>query len=84
MLSQNRHKDKTRRLRGEILEQHESMMELCLSAPLGSTADHMILYKIARIANYARVLSSGNPKRIARHYANKAIGRYVVGRMCLR
>jgi hypothetical protein len=36
------------------------------------------LYKIARIANDVRVLSSGNPKRIARHYANKAIGRYPV------
>ena len=42
------------------------------------------LYKIARIANDVRVLSSGNPKRIARHYANKAIGRYVVRRMYLR
>jgi hypothetical protein len=42
------------------------------------------LYKIARIANDVKVLSSGNPKRIARHYANKALGRYVVSRMYLR
>ena len=42
------------------------------------------LYKIARIANDVKVLSSGNPKRIARHYANKSIGRYVVSRMYLR
>jgi hypothetical protein len=42
------------------------------------------LYKIARIANDVQVLSSGNPKRIARHYANKALGRYVVSRMYLR
>jgi hypothetical protein len=42
------------------------------------------LYKIARIANDVRVLSSGNPKRIARHYANKALGRYVVRQMYLR
>jgi len=42
------------------------------------------LYKLARIANDVRVLSSGNPKRIARHYANKALGRYVVSRMYLR
>jgi hypothetical protein len=42
------------------------------------------LFKIARIANEVRVLSSGKPKRIARHYANKAIGRYVVSRMYLR
>ena len=42
------------------------------------------LYKIARIANDVRVLSSGNPKRIGRRYANKAIGRYVVRRMYLR
>ncbi len=42
------------------------------------------LYKIARIGNDVRVLSSGNPKRIVRHYANKAIGRYVVPRMHLR
>lgn len=42
------------------------------------------LHKIARIANDVRVLSSGNPKRIACHYANKAIGRYVVSRMYLR
>jgi hypothetical protein len=42
------------------------------------------LYKIARIANDVRVLSSGNPKRIARHYANKALGRYVFSRMYVR
>ncbi|HUY15080.1 MAG TPA: hypothetical protein VMX16_15850 [Terriglobia bacterium] len=42
------------------------------------------LFKVARIANDVRVLSSGNPKRIARHYANKAIGRTVVSRMYLR
>ena len=42
------------------------------------------LYKTARIANDIRVLSSGNPKRIARHYANKALGRHVVRRMYLR
>ena len=42
------------------------------------------LYKLARIANDVRVLSSGNPKRIARHYANKALGCYVVRRMYLR
>ena len=42
------------------------------------------LYKIARIANDVRVLSSGNPKRIARHYANKAIGWHLVRRMYLR
>ncbi len=42
------------------------------------------LYKIARIGNDVRVLSSGNPKRIARHYANKAIGRHLVRRMYLR
>jgi len=42
------------------------------------------LYKIARIANDVRILSSGNPRRIARHYANKAIGRYAVRRMYLR
>jgi hypothetical protein len=33
---------------------------------------------IGRIANDVRVLSSGNPMRIARHYANKAVGRYMV------
>jgi hypothetical protein len=32
------------------------------------------LYKIARIANDVRVLSSGNPKRIVRHYANRLSG----------
>ncbi len=42
------------------------------------------LFKVARIANDARVLSSGNPNRIARHYANKAIGRHIVHRMYLR
>lgn len=42
------------------------------------------LYKIARIANDVSVLSSGNPKRIARHYANKALGRYVASRVYLR
>jgi hypothetical protein len=41
------------------------------------------LYKIGRIANDVRILSSGNPKRIARH-ANKALGRYVASRMWLR
>ena len=42
------------------------------------------LFKIARIANDVRVLSSGNPRRIARHYANKAVGRNIVRRMYLR
>jgi hypothetical protein len=42
------------------------------------------LFKIARIANDVRILSSGNPKRIARHYVNKAIGRNIVSRMYLR
>lgn len=42
------------------------------------------LFKIARIANDVRVLSSGNPKRIARHYVNKAIGRTIVSGMYLR
>jgi hypothetical protein len=37
-----------------------------------------------RIINDVRVLSSGNPRRIARHYVNKAIGRYVVRGMYLR
>jgi hypothetical protein len=32
------------------------------------------LYRIAGVANDVRVLSSGNPKRIARRYANKALG----------
>ena len=36
------------------------------------------LFKIARIANDVRILSSGNPNRIARHYVNKAIGRNIV------
>ena len=40
--------------------------------------------KFVRIENDVRVLSSGNPKRIARRYTNKAIGRYVVRRMYLR
>jgi hypothetical protein len=39
---------------------------------------------MARIANDVRVLSSENPKRIARHYANKALGRCVLNRMYLR
>ena len=42
------------------------------------------LFKIARIANDVRTLSSGNPRRIARHYANKALGRTIVRRMYLR
>jgi hypothetical protein len=42
------------------------------------------LYKIARIANDVRVLSSKNPKRIVRHYANEAVGGCVVRRMYLR
>jgi hypothetical protein len=42
------------------------------------------VYKIARIANDVRVLSSGNRKRIARRYTNEPIGRYVVRRMYLR
>ena len=42
------------------------------------------LYRMARIANDVRVLSSENPKRIARHYANKALGRCVLNRMYLR
>jgi hypothetical protein len=41
-------------------------------------------YKIVRIANDVRVLSSGSPKRIARRYANKVIGRYLVRWMYLR
>jgi hypothetical protein len=40
------------------------------------------LCRIARMANDVRVLSSR--MRIARRYANKAIGRYVVRRMYLR
>ena len=42
------------------------------------------LYKIARIANDVSTLASGNPERIARRYANKALGRHVVSRMYLR
>lgn len=41
------------------------------------------LYKVTRIANDGRMLSSGHPKPIARHYANKALGRYVVSRIYL-
>jgi hypothetical protein len=42
------------------------------------------LFKIARIANDVRVLSSGNPKRIGKRVVNKAIGRTIVRRMYLR
>jgi hypothetical protein len=42
------------------------------------------LFKIARIADDVRALSSGNPKRIAKRCANKVIGRKIVKRMYLR
>lgn len=34
-----------------------------------------LLYRLARMQNDAEVLSSGNPKRIARRAKNKALGR---------
>ncbi len=42
------------------------------------------LFKIARIADDVRALSSGNPKRIGKRYANKLIGRKIVRRIYLR
>lgn len=42
------------------------------------------LYWIAQIANDVRILSGANRKRIARHYANKAIARHIVRGMYLR
>ena len=41
------------------------------------------LYRVARIANDVRVMSSGNPNRIARQCADKCLGRYVVSGMYL-
>lgn len=35
------------------------------------------LYKVARIANDFKKLSSGNPKRITKRAANKIIGRKI-------
>ena len=42
------------------------------------------LYKIARIANDVSALASGNPKRIGKRVANKAIGRSVGKLLYLR
>jgi hypothetical protein len=38
------------------------------------------LYRLARLLNDVRILSSGNPKRIARRARNKVVGRYLFGR----
>jgi len=36
------------------------------------------LYKLARQANDVKVITSGNPKRIARRVKNKIIGRKLI------
>jgi hypothetical protein len=39
------------------------------------------LYRLARTANDVKTVSSGNPKKIVKRMANKAIGRKVVRRL---
>lgn len=39
------------------------------------------LYRYARLLGDLQALASGNPRRIAKRYLNKVIGRKVVGRI---
>jgi len=39
------------------------------------------LFRVARLSRDAEVISSGNPKKIARRVKNKVLGRTIVRRM---
>jgi len=43
-----------------------------------------LLYRWARLLGDAEAITSGDPKRIGKRFANKLIGRNVVRRMWLR
>ena len=42
------------------------------------------LYRFARLVNDIEKLSSGNPKRIGKRFANKIIGRKIARRLYLK
>ena len=42
------------------------------------------LYKLARWGRDAKAVTSGDPKKVAKRVANKAIGRWVVSKLWIR
>lgn len=42
------------------------------------------MYKLARLGRDAKSVSTGNPKKMAKRVANKAIGRWIVSKLWIR
>lgn len=42
------------------------------------------LYKLARIGRDVKAVSTGDPVKIAKRVANKAIGRFIVSKLWIR